>query len=112
MPNQLGESNDSPITTSALDPPFRAELIMNKFSKPIHELVKQDLDKRAALGKKKYGQYLYPHNGRSALQDAFEEACDLCCYLKQALLEQEMESKIKKIRETPVRKKREKYWPF
>ena len=71
---------------------------MNKFSKPIHELVKKDLDKRAALGKKKYGQYLYIKNGRSAMQDAFEEALDFCCYAKQWLLEQEMESKIKRIR--------------
>ena len=85
---------------------------MNKFSKPIHKLVQQDLEKRAALGKKKYGQYLYVKNGRNGLNDAYEEACDLCCYLKQLLTEQEMESKIKTIRKTAKVEKKNPLWPF
>ena len=85
---------------------------MNKFSKPIHELVKKDLDARAKVGLRKYKTYLYPLNGRSGLKDAYEEALDLASYLKQCLIEEEMNGKIEKIRTTPVKKKREKYWPF
>ena len=84
---------------------------MNKFSKPIHELVKKDLDKRAALGKKKYGEYLYPKNGRKAMQDYYEELLDAASYAKQWLTEQEMESKIKRIRKT-ARAEKKSLWPF
>jgi hypothetical protein len=36
-----------------------------------------------------YGTPLESHNGRDALQDAYEEALDLACYLKQAMIERE-----------------------
>ncbi len=39
------------------------------------------------LGKQRYGTALYANNGRSALRDAYEEALDLACYLRQALEE-------------------------
>ena len=48
-----------------------------------------DLATRAREGSRKYGEYLTTHNGRDALQDAYEEALDLCMYLKQALLERD-----------------------
>jgi len=32
---------------------------------------------------------LVPHNGRDALRDAYEEALDLCQYLRQALYERD-----------------------
>ena len=50
--------------------------------------VMHDLHKRKVFGMKKYGTPLQPNNGRSALQDAYEEALDLCCYLKQKLMEE------------------------
>lgn len=56
--------------------------------KSIQEQVIEDMKARAELGKERYGRYLYPHNGRNALQDAYEEALDLTCYLKQAIIEQ------------------------
>ena len=43
----------------------------------------------AEMGKQKYGHYLETDNGRNALQDAYEEALDMCMYLKQKLLEEE-----------------------
>jgi hypothetical protein len=46
-----------------------------------------DIRERERTGILVYGQALQPHNGRDALQDAYEEALDLACYLKQALLE-------------------------
>jgi hypothetical protein len=52
-------------------------------------MVKADLDDRLALGIRRYGQPLQPFNGRNALRDAYEEALDLCVYLRAALYEQE-----------------------
>lgn len=42
---------------------------------------------REQFGKAKYGTSLMTHNGRDALQDAWEESADLFAYLTQALLE-------------------------
>jgi hypothetical protein len=36
---------------------------------------------------RQYGERLAAHNGRDALQDAYEEALDLALYLRQALAE-------------------------
>ena len=54
---------------------------------PIVTLVKQDLDERMKKGVETYGMPLRAWNGRDALQDAYEEALDLCCYLRQAIAE-------------------------
>ena len=48
-----------------------------------------DIGSRHALGVKKYGTGLQPFNGRDALKDAYEEALDLCFYLRQALYERD-----------------------
>ena len=53
--------------------------------KSIQSKVRADLVKREKLGIERYGTALYPNNGRRALQDAYEEALDLACYLRQAL---------------------------
>ena len=50
------------------------------------ELIK-DLRKRQKTGKVKYGTNLKTNNGRDALIDAYQEACDLAMYLKQKLME-------------------------
>ena len=50
-------------------------------------LVNEDLHKRVAKGSKEYGEPLTTHNGRDALWDAYEEALDLCLYLRQAIEE-------------------------
>lgn len=55
----------------------------------IHDLVAEDLKKREVIGIATYGTPLTTHNGRDALQDAYEEALDLACYLKQAILERD-----------------------
>jgi hypothetical protein len=49
--------------------------------------VMKDLMERAEFGKAKYGKPLQANNGRDALVDAYQEALDLCCYIKQELLE-------------------------
>jgi hypothetical protein len=48
-----------------------------------------DLSRRAEVSKERYGTYLRTHNGRRALVDAYQEALDLCMYLKQLLMEAE-----------------------
>lgn len=53
----------------------------------VQSAVRHDLVAREAHGIKEYGTPLQPHNGRDALQDAYEEALDLACYLKQVLIE-------------------------
>jgi len=55
----------------------------------IIELVKNDLELRAVIGKRKYGERLKPHNGRDALVDAYQESLDLSMYLRQAIVERE-----------------------
>ena len=55
----------------------------------ITDLVKQDLDEQRRKGRVIYGEELRPFNGRDALQDAYEEALDMACYLKQAMIERD-----------------------
>ena len=47
----------------------------------------EDLWKRKALGISRYGRALQAHNGRDAFRDAYEEAMDLCVYLRQLVEE-------------------------
>ncbi len=54
----------------------------------IAELVKADIEARAQMGEKKYGERLRAYNGRNALLDAYQEALDLCMYLRQRLEEE------------------------
>lgn len=55
---------------------------------PIVDLVLEDLKARKALGIERYGVALQANNGRNATLDAYEEALDLCIYLRQVLEEQ------------------------
>lgn len=54
----------------------------------VWNLVLTDMVKRDQTGYERYGVHLQPFNGRDALQDAYEEALDLCVYLRQKLFEQ------------------------
>ena len=53
----------------------------------IAKLVKADIEQRACVGERKYGVRLQPFNNRDALVDAYQEALDLCMYLRQAIEE-------------------------
>lgn len=55
----------------------------------IADLVIADINARKEFGLKKYGTALQPHNGRDALTDAYQEAVDLCKYLRQAIYERD-----------------------
>ena len=56
-------------------------------SQSVVDQVMRDLEERRRVGTGRYGTELMTHNGRDALLDAYEEALDMACYLKQALLE-------------------------
>ena len=60
----------------------------------LQDQVIDDMAQRKAVGLRNYGTYLYPDNGRDMLLDAYEEALDLCCYLKGAIVERN--SKLKR----------------
>lgn len=56
---------------------------------PVIDQVIKDLKARVFVGIQKYGTPLKTHNGRDALVDAYQEALDLCMYLKQEIMERE-----------------------
>ena len=60
-----------------------------KGSTSMQDLVIADMEKRKALGLERYGTLLHPHNGRDMLQDAYEEALDLCMYLRGCIAERD-----------------------
>ena len=53
----------------------------------IWSLVVKDMLDRDLAGAAKYGTRLQAGNGRDALVDAYQEALDLCVYLRQAIEE-------------------------
>lgn len=53
----------------------------------IWRLVITDMEQRRLVGIERYGTPLQPFNGRDALMDAYFEALDLVCYLRQAIEE-------------------------
>ncbi len=55
----------------------------------VQDMVIDDIKTRKEVGKERYGTYLQPFNGRSALWDAYQEALDLCQYLRQLIYEEE-----------------------
>ncbi len=69
--------------TSPQPPPILASDIH------LWNLVIEDMKSRDAFGLKKYGIALHPFNGRDALIDAYQEALDLCVYLRQAIYERD-----------------------
>lgn len=50
-------------------------------------LVVTDMIERMAIGMGKYDTPLMTNNGRDPLIDAYQEALDLCVYLRQAIEE-------------------------
>ena len=55
----------------------------------IQDLVIAEIEARKAVGLKRYGQLLKAHDGRDALQDAYEEAMDLTIYLRKCIYERD-----------------------
>jgi hypothetical protein len=55
----------------------------------VWDLVIADMRERDHVGRARYGTPLQPFNGRDALVDAYQEALDLCVYLRQAIHERD-----------------------
>ena len=55
----------------------------------LSELI-EECYKRDELGLQRYGTRLQPFNGRDSIKDAFQEILDLLVYMKNVVLEQEM----------------------
>lgn len=55
----------------------------------VQGMVIADLEVRLQVGIQRPGTPLQPHNGRDALRDAYGEALDLACYLRQAIAERD-----------------------
>lgn len=53
----------------------------------IFDRVIADMKERDKLGEESYGGPMMPHDGRDSLKDAYEEAIDMCLYLKKAIVE-------------------------
>ncbi|MCH9637778.1 MAG: hypothetical protein K0U16_07540 [Gammaproteobacteria bacterium] len=58
-------------------------------SRPIWDLVIEDMRERDQEGRRRYGVPLQAHNGRDPLVDAYQEALDLAVYLRQAIEERD-----------------------
>lgn len=53
-------------------------------SEKIRSAIVADMRERDDMGREKYGVPLQAGNGRNPATDAYQEALDLCAYLKQA----------------------------
>lgn len=81
----LDENNDWPMNRLIGAQPAPTE----SAGPAIWDLVIADMRARDQVGTARYGTRLRPHNGRDALIDAYQEALDLCCYLRQAIYERD-----------------------
>lgn len=76
------------MATNPNDPASYVQPMPTTSERPaIQDLVIADIEARKALGRTKYGTLLQAFNGRDALVDAYQEALDLCQYLRQAIEE-------------------------
>ena len=70
-------------------------------SRPILDLVIEDMRERDHIGRERYGTPLQAHNGRDAMVDAYQEALDLVAYLRQVIEERsdlrEQRDRLKKV---------------
>lgn len=60
----------------------KRRVIKNGNEMPVVALVQHDLGERAMIGIREYGDFLRVHNDRDHLVDAYQDALDLCCYLR------------------------------
>lgn len=72
---------------------MESDSLINEQSPPLPSrgdiwlLVLKDMEARRLHGIEKYGQPVQAFNRRDALVDAYQEALDLCVYLRQAIEE-------------------------
>lgn len=57
-------------------------------TRPIWELVVEDMQQRDRVGRERYGTPLQANNGRDGLIDAYQEVLDLAVYVRQVIEEE------------------------
>lgn len=87
---ERGEETTSEEQTTYQDVQPQALPVIGR--QAVTEAVIEDLKERTRQGVIKYGRPLETFNGRNALVDAYQEALDLCQYLKQRLMEEETQT--------------------
>lgn len=60
---------------------------------PVWELVIKDMQERDNVGRSRYGTPLQATNGRDHLVDAYQEALDLCVYLRAEIYKRDNSNK-------------------
>lgn len=55
----------------------------------VQDLVILDMEARKAIGIKRYGTTLQPHNGRDVIRDIYEEMLDAAAYMRQLIYERD-----------------------
>lgn len=58
-------------------------------NRPVWDLVIDDMRTRDRVGRERYGVSLQANNNHDPLRDFYEEALDLCVYLRQAIEERD-----------------------
>jgi hypothetical protein len=62
-------------------------------TRPIWEMVIEDMESRNKFGIEKYGTPLQAFDGRDSLIDAYQELLDFCVYIKKYIIESEEKEK-------------------
>jgi hypothetical protein len=83
-----GLDDESVLEAQLSEVPDRQPLPRPNDLPQIADLVKADIDARRAKGVETYGVALQPMNGRSALQDLYEELLDGAHYVRQRIEEE------------------------
>jgi hypothetical protein len=92
-------NDEEPVWPQVIEELFDLEIPVPAI---VVEALAYDMEERAAVGFKRYGTHLQPHNGRDALADAYAEALDEVVYLKQAVIEAESEIETQELDELYV----------
>ena len=79
--------NDHPPVWPIVVDEVRAMSLPVGVPEEIRRLVVADMEERDRLGFERYGTQLQTFNGRDSLVDAYQEALDLCVYLRTEMLE-------------------------
>ncbi len=81
---QCALGSPPPSSVNAKEPPPQASPYP-----AVWDLVKADMAERDAMGEKKYGVRLQPHNGRDGLVDLFQELLDALVYCRGLIYERD-----------------------
>jgi len=88
-PNQVRAALGLPESIGGYDAIKDQPMPKPSGSPAMQDLVIADIEERKRIGIERYGQLLKAHTGRDPLIDAYQEALDLCIYLRQVIYERD-----------------------